>query len=89
MSRIPFQPDPPEPRRPAPRYGEGAALVELGTGVMADFIRMGGQKCPLCGGSIASDDWMQEGRSITMACACEVDGCGFRCNATFRLIDAE
>lgn len=85
-NRIPFQP---EPRKPAQRFGEGAALVELGTGVMADFIRMGGQKCPLCGGSIASDDWTQEGRTITMDCACETEECGFRCTATFRLIDAE
>jgi len=89
MNRIPFQPDPPKRRPPPPLYGEGAAVVALGTGLMSDFIRLGGQKCPLCGGEVCSDDWTQEGRTITMDCACEVEGCGFTCKATFRLIDAE
>lgn len=82
--------DTPEPlpsRPPAPRFGEGAALVDVREGVVGDFVRLGGLRCPLCGGDVASDDWTQEGRSITMSCACEC--CEFKCVAEFRLIDAE
>lgn len=80
--------EPPRPPRPpAPRFGEGAALVDVRPGIMGDFIRLGGLKCPLCGGDIASEDWMQDGRTITMSCACET--CEFSCVAEFRLVDAE
>lgn len=85
-NRIPqSQPNP--PRRPALQFGEGAALVELSCGLAADFVRLGGEKCPMCGGGVVTDDWAQEGRTITMACACEC--CEFRCKAVFRLIDAD
>jgi hypothetical protein len=80
-------PEPRPPRPPAPQYGEGAALVDVRHGILGDFIRLGGQKCPLCGGVVVSDDWTQEGRSITMSCACEC--CEFTCKAEFRLVDAE
>jgi hypothetical protein len=78
----------PNPRRPSAfQFGEGAALVEPACGTAADFVRLGGLTCPVCGGDVGSTDWTQEGRSITMDCACEC--CEFRCQAEFRLIDAE
>jgi len=83
MNRVP----PPEhPRRPVPRYGEGLSLIEPAEGLGADFIRGGGEHCPLCGAVVEHDDVTIQGNTVTAVVRCV---CGFRAELVFRLIDAE
>lgn len=84
MNRLNPQPD--QPRRPAPRYGEGLALVEPAEGLGADFIRGGGERCPCCNQVVTIDDLVILGHTATATAVCD---CGFRAELTFRLIDAE
>jgi hypothetical protein len=83
MNRIDCKPE--QPRRPVRRYGEGLSLVELGEGLGADFIRGGGDACPICKKPVDHDDLCIIGHTVTAEVRCE---CGFRALATYRLVDA-
>ena len=73
-------------RGTTPRYGDGASLVEAGTGALDEYVRQGGERCPDCGDAMEAIELEHEPR-LTLA-NYQCSGCGLQLRHVYRLVDA-